>query len=148
MSAGGALREGSAAKAAGEYNARVNEQNAVLSGARTESDVAALRREQARMLGSIRAAYGASGITMDGSASDVYNDNLVESELDVLNRKYSGELEAMGFRQTAKLDRLGGAEAARAGQTGAAATIIGAAGKSAANRPRQTTGSPVTVRRG
>ncbi len=126
MSAINSIAQGNASKAAADYNANINDQNAGISNARTATDVAAMRRDQMRNLGAIRASAGASGVRMEGSPLDVFDNSVVESELDILNRRYSGELESMGFRQSAELERTSGRTARNTARFSAAATLLGA----------------------
>lgn len=99
-----ALASESNAKAA-EYNARIQEQNASLARQQAESEASRLKIMSRKQRGSARAAYGASGVTMEGSAAEVMRDSFVTAELDVMNIKYTGELQARDFENAAEVER-------------------------------------------
>src|SRR3954468_14168830 len=98
ISAIGAICQGQAAKAAADYNATINTQNAQIS--RQESiDLARQNdRETYLRLGAIRAAQGhAGGDAGQGSVLDIIGDQAAQSELEKQNILYRGELKARGF---------------------------------------------------
>lgn len=105
VSATGTLLQGAAEGNAAEYNAEVNAQNASSTRQQGVAAVQRQRREGERALGSIRANYGASGITMDGSPMDVFAASAAEAELDARNVAYDYEMKARGFDAEASLQR-------------------------------------------
>jgi len=102
----GAVQQLNAQAAASEYNARVADRNARTVLQQTESEAESQRREGRRKLSAIRAQYGASGLTMEGSPLDVLEDSAMEVELDVQKTRYKGHMEALGYTEKAKLSRL------------------------------------------
>jgi hypothetical protein len=107
-----AIQQGKSAKAAADYNARINEQNAGIA----RQEAADLARQQERenylRLGAIHAAQGKSGgAAGEGSVLDVLGDTAAQGELERQNILYRGELKARGYTNTAALDRFEGSQA-------------------------------------
>lgn len=120
------------------YNARLAEQEAVVSRDQAGRAEEAQRRAAAKFLGKQRAAIAQSGIGMgSGSSLDIARQSAVEAELDALNIRYEGELRATGakaqaqqFRAQAKSAKLQGRLALGAGllKTGQDAYAMGGSG--------------------
>lgn len=130
MGAIGALQQGAAAQQAGEYNARIAEQNALLSRQQAASEEQRQRLFAKKEIGSIRAAYGASGVT-GGSSLDVLAESAANAELDALNIRHGGEMRSQGYLAQARLDRMGGENARRSSRWMAASTLLGSAAQAA-----------------
>lgn len=114
-----------------EVNAERSRQNAIL--AQQEANVA---EEQQRfyskqVLGQMRANVGASGIAMDGSALDVLEQSATRAELDALNIRYKGKVQALGYQQDAQFDDMRATNTRAAGKLQASADLIGSFGKMA-----------------
>lgn len=101
----GTLVSGAAEGNAADYNASINAMNAGATRSEGAAAVERQRREGQRALGSIRANYAASGITMDGSPMDVFAASAAEAELDARNLSYSYEMKARGYDAEASLQR-------------------------------------------
>lgn len=129
MSAAGSIQQGNSAKAAAEYNARVAENNAITARQQAAAQEEQHRRLARRQLGQMRAAYGASGVTMEGSPLDILAQSAKDAELDALNIRYGGELKAQGLESEAVLERYRGKSAQRAGYMGAATGLLSGASK-------------------
>lgn len=124
VSAVGAISDSQHQASADKYNARVAEQNsgAALSQA---SAAAQLQQEQAqREIGATTAAYGASGITMDGTAIDVLRNSASMAERDKQNILYKGQLQAAGYQDEAQLDRMSASAALTGGYYKAAGAVL------------------------
>lgn len=89
---------------AANYNAAVSSNNAVAARDQADADARRQRILGDKALGGIRAATGASGVTMEGSPLDVLGESAANAELDVLSIKYKGELRARGNESDATLD--------------------------------------------
>lgn len=125
MSVYSAIKGGNAAAASAQYDANQAIQNAIT--ARRQADVEALkiRRQGERVLGDMRAAYGASGVDGgQGTPLDVLQDSAAQVELDALTAKYNGELQALGFQRTAALDIKRGKDAVSAAKVGAVSALV------------------------
>lgn len=105
ISAIGAIRAGQAQAAAANYNAQVAERNAFISRDQAAADEQRQRIQARRKLGAMRAAYGASGISLEGSPLDVLEDSAAEAELDALTIRYKGGVGAMGYEAEAGAQR-------------------------------------------
>lgn len=121
----GAHYEGKAGRAAAEFNARVNDRNARATAANTKEQVERERRMSRRRLGAMRAAVGASGINLDGSALEAIADNAGEMELDVLTIQHEGKLKELGYQSDAEADRMRGRYLNKAGMLNAASALLG-----------------------
>jgi hypothetical protein len=115
MSVYGQIKRGEAEQAAAEANARAAERAAGWAernaGLAYTQSLEEARREEVsnrKALGGIRAAYGASGIRMDGSAKDYLEDNAAIAAANVTAIKYKGQLAAEAYKQQAQQYRAQG----------------------------------------
>lgn len=104
----GALAEGSAKEAAANQNAEIASYNravalrnrgVVLTQANADAKDSQL--ELSRNLSSIRAAYGATGMALEGSPIDVINDTAKEKSYDTAKIIYKGDVQAAGYTDEA-----------------------------------------------
>jgi len=116
---------------AGQFNASMLETRALeaernrgIAYEKAEMEARDLRVKNRAVIGQVRAAYGANGLSMDGSPLDVLQATAVEQELDVEKVLYAGDLAALeqtdkagSFRQQAQLARMGAASAYGAAST-------------------------------
>lgn len=130
----GALHEGEAGRLAGEYNANVALQNAEITRNQTKEEVRRQRVMARRNFGDIKASYGASGVSMDGSAMDVLMDSVATAEMDSLSKAYAGEMKARAFENEAAIEKFKGRVAKKAGYIGAASAGISAGNKIASQQ--------------
>lgn len=125
MSAVQARQASKAQENAARYNEEVSKNQAGVAAAQSRYDQERIRERNRRILASQRARYAKSGITLTGTALDVARDSEAQGELDVLARRYRGQVD-----QTNALGRGGlfamEARQARSGRAMAtAAPIIG-----------------------
>lgn len=141
LSAVGTISSVNAQKSAAEYNAQIAERDAVvadqnrklaLESARIDAEDK--RRENRRVLASIRTAYGASGTSLAGSPLDVLEDTAVEQELDAKRIEFEGRargregaLQMLGLSESATLSQME-ADSASGGYLAAAGTAATGAG--------------------
>lgn len=118
MSVVGAIQQGNAQEAqykaqaqAQDYNAKISENQAIAANQQSAAREDAERRQRRIALGSARASMSQSGLTDSGSVMDMFDQSSINSELDVLNTRYEGQLQARGFNEQATLDRYGAANA-------------------------------------
>jgi hypothetical protein len=135
MAAYGAVKQGNEAKAVGEYNAALGLQNAAIARDQAQADAASQERHSTRVIGAMRAGYGASGVTLEGSPLDVLESSAAEAELDRQNILYRGELRALGYNSGAELDRMRGSSGQQAGYFGAASSILMGGARAYHSRP-------------
>lgn len=100
----GSIQQSQQAKAAAKYNQQVAENNAIAARSKAAADAAAQNRQARMKLGAMRANYGASGITMEGSPIEVMAQSAAMAELDRQNILYGGEINAVGFSNTSNLE--------------------------------------------
>lgn len=132
VSALGAITGATAAKAGGEYNAMVAENAAIATrqAAQYEED---RHRERVRsILSSQRAALGASGGGLEGSALEILGQTAADAELDALAIRYSGTVEAARETSRAAASRLEGRAARSAGYLRAGGSLLTGGSKLAA----------------
>lgn len=120
----GQISAGNAAAAAGRYNAQVSDNNAQRIRAEAATEIQDKRRDVRRQLGSIRAAYGASGIDFSGSPLDVLADSAFEGEWDVTKIRYKAEVAAVDEENRANLYRAGADASQTAGYIGAGSSLL------------------------
>lgn len=97
----GALSQGRAAGAAGDYNAR-------LAQAEAESRERAQRAESERRMGNLRASIGKSGATSAGTPLLVLAESAANAEIDALNTRYGGAVQSSLYRSAASDARRAG----------------------------------------
>lgn len=115
VSAIGQVQAGNAAKRAGEFNAKVAENNARASRAAGNEDA----RRFARI------ARKQEGERIVGGASlDLLEDNAMEEKLEELGFIHAAEISAIGFETDAAIARAGGRTAQRAGYVGAGSDLL------------------------
>lgn len=129
-SAAGKLLSAAGGGQAAAYNAKVADQNAALARQQGEIEAQQLLRQGRKAVGSMRAAYGASGVSMSGSALDVLMDTEQQVTLDALTAKYNATLRAKGFDDQARLERRREKMAVATGLLKVGATVVGGVGKS------------------
>src|SRR5574341_219322 len=140
ISAVAAVRQGQVAKAAAEYNARINEQNSQLSREEAAARAKQHDREMYQRLGAVRAAQGKNGgAAGEGSVLDVLGDVAAQGELERQYIIYSGELKARGYENTAAYEHAVGREAQRGASLRAAGELLGGASSSYGAYGRQVT---------
>jgi hypothetical protein len=121
----GAIKQGQAAKAAGDYNAAIAEQSAQFARQDAALQMQQQDRENRMLLGHNIAAAGASGIKASGSVLDVLGDAAQQGELQRQNIFRQGEMKAAGYQNTANLDRMQGDAAQQASYYQAAGALLG-----------------------
>lgn len=118
-----------------EYNRQVAERNKATALAEADAEARDVSRENRRTMASIRAAYGASGLALEGSPLDVMEDTALEQELDVAKTRYKGQLRAIGYqdeaanyKMKAELHRMEAASAARSSRISAVGALFSSLG--------------------
>lgn len=87
-----------------EYNAAINRQRAETARSAWNQREEQQRRAARVFMGKQRAAIAESGLGLGGSNADIERQSEVLAELDALNIRYEGELEASGFLAQSELD--------------------------------------------
>lgn len=129
VGAGAAIQQGETAKAAANYNVKVNQQNAQIAKQEAEDLAVQHDRETFMRLGQIRTAQGKSGGSgTEGSVLDVLGDAAAQSELEKQYIKYRGALGERQFNNTAGLDAFAGERQQTAGYMKAGSELLYGAG--------------------
>lgn len=131
MGAAGAIYEGQAAYKAGVYNAGVLRVKAAQIRQQTDEEERTAMVNARKVVGDMRANYGASGITMEGSPLDLMEASIANANRDSLNIRYKGEMEARNTEFQAKLSEFQGQSARNASYFQAASSLIGGGTKAA-----------------
>lgn len=138
MGAMGQYQQGREQESALKQQARLAQRNALAAEtqARTARQQAGreeetLRKQARQQIGQQSAAIGQSGIGYGGTAGLLQEDSAVQAELDALNIRYGGELEAGSLLDQAKMQRYeskvlkqNAKQAKRAGIMGAATSLL------------------------
>jgi hypothetical protein len=129
VGAGAAIQQGETAKAAANYNVKVNQQNAQLAKQEAEDLAQQKNRETFMRLGSIKAAQGKSGGSGSaGNVLDVLGDAAAQSELDKQYTLYRGAIGERQFNNSAGLDAFTGNQAQSASYLKAGSELLSGAG--------------------
>lgn len=117
------------AKAVGDYNARVAENEAVLLRRAKVEQEANLRQNAERVVSAQRVATAKSGIQMSGSPLQALADTYFGTEMDALRIQYAGDIEEAGKISEAAMARATGKARRDAFKTKAYVTLLEAGGK-------------------
>lgn len=101
----GAIQQGAATAAAGNYNAAMATNNAIISAQQGDFAASLAYNKGQRAIGQAVANYGASGVTMDGSPMDVLADSTRGVISDTLMARVPYANRAAGLEAEATLDR-------------------------------------------
>lgn len=119
--------------------AQQDDLNAKVSQEQGDIAVRQARLSGAQFMGSIRAAYGASGVTQEGTAHDYQTTASAQVADQLLNLKYDSMLkssaykaEAARYRLQSKAYKAGAGSDLMIGQLGSYGAILGAAGAAGA----------------
>ena len=122
----GALQQGQAASAQADYQASVANRNAEISRVQTEQRLETQDRERRLRRGAAMAAGGASGVGVE-SFGDILSSSAVQEEMDLLNIKQQGLLQAQNFESEARFAKMQGKQAKTASYMSAGTKLLGGA---------------------
>jgi len=118
---------------AAKYNAEVNMGNATAAETAASANELAQRRLNDQRMGAMRAQAAESG-GFGGTNAEVLSQSATNMELDALNTRYRGQMQARGLLAQANLDEyqsqvaeMNRGSSIRAGYIGAASSALGAA---------------------
>lgn len=104
----GSILEGYASKKAHDFNAEMATRNAGLVRQQALIEVDRIRRSSVKEIGSMRANYGAQGVTASGSVLDSIMDSATQFELDAQLTKWQGDVTAAGLEAQASAEKAAG----------------------------------------
>jgi hypothetical protein len=123
MGAAGAIYQGKAEAAAAEYNARLLKLQASQIRQQAASEEKRALVGARKVIGEMRANYGASGVTMEGSPIDIMEESIKNANTDAMNIRYQGEMNARSAEYEAKMERMKGNSAKNASYFSAAQSL-------------------------
>lgn len=123
VSAFSSIRQGQAAKEAGDFNARQAEQNARLTTLQGAEDERRVRAMSAKQIGETRASIGANNLTLDGSPLDILQESAQNAERDALNIRVGASRRSQILQENAAMERRQGAGAQVTGYLSAAGQL-------------------------
>jgi len=119
---------------ADRYNRDIQARNATLARQQAGAREEAQRRRAKQVMGEQQAQLSQAGMGLSGSYGDVIGQSAANAELDALNIRYEGELQAQGLLEqsaqseiSARMNRINARQAGRAGNIGAASTLLSGA---------------------
>jgi hypothetical protein len=120
----GSIRGANAARKTSEFNARNLEAQAGTVSRLNVDREEAQRANTRQQLGMQLAAGAEAGGGLGGSDLDLLRASMFNSEMDALNIRYQGQLEAKGLTDEARMVRAQGKEARTRGYMSAAAQLM------------------------
>ena len=145
LSAYGSIQQAEAAKNAAQYNADLNTRQATITYQQAAVESDRLRRHQAQVQGAAVAGYGASGVDLEGSPTDVLAFSAAQQQLDLETLNYNANLKAMGYTSNAELDRMAAKTAVQQGDLMAASSFLTGVGNAGTNYMYATKGSSTST---
>ena len=125
MSVIGTLSQSRAQSQAAGYNAQISERNAQIALDQGAAELKQTKHANALRLGSIRAGYGASGISSsEGSPLDVLESSVMQAALEEQNVMYNANLRAQGYEDNASLSRTQAKNTMKGGMFAAAGQAL------------------------
>lgn len=120
---------GQQAKAIGDFNASIAEQQATDALSRGQVDEERFRQGVRALIGSQRAGFASQGVDVgSGSALATQADASYLGELDALTIRNNAAREAWGYKVQAQDARMGGQYQAQAANAQAVSTVVGGVG--------------------
>jgi hypothetical protein len=133
ISAMGAVSQANAQQASHQFNAQLNERDATVATQQASAEAVRIKRESDLAQGRMIAGFGASGLSVDGSALDALAESAGQAQLDIETVKYRGNLKSMGYHDSARLDRMAGDTAEQQGKLRTASEVLTGVGRTAAS---------------
>jgi hypothetical protein len=89
---------------AADYNAKVAQNESILSIDQANAQEGQVRKASREALGKQVAAFGAAGVGYGGSSEGSLDQSAVNQELDALNTRYKGSITGYGYRVQSSID--------------------------------------------
>lgn len=124
----GGVTDSIAARRSANFNASMMDYQAQASIAEAKYKAGILRDRLRRVLGTQRAQYSASGVTMEGTPEFVQRDTIIQNYMDQIAIERSGEAQAAGYRAQAVITRQQGNQAFWRGLFDTGGDILSSAG--------------------
>lgn len=134
LNVAGAIHQGNSNAAISEYNAQMANRNAGIVQQQGAEQERRSRVQAGKQIGGMVSAYGASGVSSDGSAADVIRNSAANAELNALTIRNNADIKATALRNEASLDYYRANNDRVAGYMNAVATMIPGVGKIASSQ--------------
>lgn len=125
----GAIQQGNSNASVASYNAQIANQNAGIVEAQGIEQERRSRVQSAKAIGGEQAAYGASGVSSDGSAMDVIRNSAANAELNALTIKNNADIKVTALQNEEALDYYRASNDRTSGYLNAASSLVGGSGK-------------------
>ncbi|MGJ4857072.1 hypothetical protein ACN6KF_003056 [Labrys sp. La1] len=129
MGAVGAIQQGSAAKAQADAQADAYRRQALIETQTGEYQAARRQDQVNNTMGTQTALVGGSGVTLDGSPSDVISSTASEGALDTSAIRWNARNQADTLNYQAKLSNISGKNAQTGSYFNAAGSLFGGLGQ-------------------
>jgi len=126
-----------AAEQAAEYNAQIEENEAVLLARARRDQEQNVRADARRLIGAQRAATAKSGVQMSGSPLQALADTYFNVERDAQRIQYAASVDAANQEAAAAMARANGAASSAAYKTAALQSLLGAVSGTASSMQQQ-----------
>lgn len=123
-----ALQQADNQEKAAKFNEAVAKNNTLAAQQQAKYEADRLRRRNAHLLGSQRAAFSKAGVDLSGSANDIINDTSIQGEMDALAALYTGKVRSNSERSSSMLFAMQADAATKTGYYNAAGSILGGVG--------------------
>lgn len=91
-----------------DFNSQIDLQKATLALQQSAEDERRMRVSNSQQLGDMRAGYGASGVTTEGSPMEALRQSASNAELDALTVRNQGAVAAWNYQNQSKADAFPG----------------------------------------
>lgn len=132
----GQMHAGAQAKATGEYNAKLAEQQAQQTELEARETTRRRRLENKRFLGSQRSQYAASGVLIEGTPLEVMSETAGILELEALDYTRQQTAAAQQLRSQGAASRLYGSAQQQASRIGAYGSLLSGTAQTASTALR------------
>lgn len=141
LQAAGAIMQGDSDANIATYNENVAQQSAGLTEAQGAEQARRSLVNSTKMIGGMRAAYGASGVSAGGSVADVLRSSAAQGELNSLTIKNTADIKATALTNEASLDSYRANMDRSAGYVNAATSLLSLGTKNSSMGSSGTGGS-------
>tara|TARA_R110000803_G_scaffold40287_9_gene86852 strand:- start:1651 stop:2163 length:513 start_codon:yes stop_codon:yes gene_type:complete len=118
------VQQGKAAEAAGEFNAKIAEQEAAANQQRAHENIRRTRTRNRRFLSRQRALISGRGIALEGTALQILGKSASNLELEVMDQLGSADMAANKSKSQADMSRFNGQQAKGASNFQAGASLL------------------------
>lgn len=129
VSAYGMYAQGQSQKKMADYNAQVQNNNAVAARQEASFEADRIRERNTRLRGAQVAAASKSGLAISGSVGDVMYDSALSGELDALTAIYKGDSRSGNYLSQAEMSTYSGNAAVQSSYFNSGGTILGGLGQ-------------------